>query len=97
MQNNQDQNIEEVTTDAVALNTIEESPAEEVPVEEMNSYEDQMRAAFRERAKKDMLYGALWCIGGLVLTLAHIGFIFWGAILFGGIQFFRGLVNYNKA
>ncbi|AYL96801.1 hypothetical protein [Mucilaginibacter celer] len=50
----------------------------------------------KERAKKDMLYGALWCVGGLVLTFAHIGFIFWGAILFGGIQFFKGVINYNS-
>jgi len=46
------------------------------------------------RAKKDILYGALWCIGGTILTLLDIGFIFYGAILFGGIQFFRGLMNY---
>ena len=50
----------------------------------------------KEKAKKDMLYGALWCVGGLVLTLAHIGFIFWGAILFGGIQFFKGVIAYNS-
>jgi len=48
------------------------------------------------QAKKDMLYGALWCIGGTVLTLSNIGFIFWGAILFGGIQFFRGLINLSS-
>jgi hypothetical protein len=48
------------------------------------------------QAKKDMIYGALWCVGGTILTLSHIGFIFWGAILFGGIQFFRGLINLNS-
>lgn len=48
-----------------------------------------------EKAQKDMLYGALWCVGGLVLTMAHIGFIFWGAIVFGAIQFFRGIANLN--
>jgi hypothetical protein len=47
----------------------------------------------KARAKKDILYGALWCGGGTVLTLAHIGFIFWGAIIFGGIQLVRGLIN----
>ena len=47
----------------------------------------------KERAEKDMLYGALWCIGGIFATAAHIGFVFWGAILFGGIQFFKGLIN----
>jgi len=47
----------------------------------------------RAKAKKGMLYGALWCIGGTVLTMAHIGFIFWGAIVFGAIQFFKRVAN----
>jgi fructosamine-3-kinase len=58
--------------------------------------DQQINEARKTRAKKDMLYGALWCVGGLVLTLAHIGFIFWGAIIFGGIQFFRGVVAFNQ-
>ena|SRR6478672_7439601 len=49
----------------------------------------------KERANKDMLYGALWCAGGTVATLANIGFIFWGAILFGGIQLIRGIIQYT--
>lgn len=52
--------------------------------------------ARKDRAKKDVLYGALWCIGGTVLTLANVGFIFWGAILFGGIQLIKGLVNLSS-
>ncbi len=55
--------------------------------------ETQLRDAKKAGAKKDMLYGGLWCAGGLALTLAHVGFIFWGAIIFGGIQFFKGLAN----
>jgi hypothetical protein len=50
----------------------------------------------KERARKDMLYGALWCVGGIVATVSNIGFIFWGAIIFGGIQFFKGLANYTN-
>ena len=46
-----------------------------------------------ERADKDMLYGALWCIGGTIATVADFGYIFWGAIVFGAIQFFRGLIS----
>jgi hypothetical protein len=48
---------------------------------------------------KDMLYGALWCIGGIVVTAATYSaaqnggsyVIAWGTILFGGIQFLKGL------
>lgn len=57
--------------------------------------EQEYISAKKKQAENDMLYGALWCIGGIIATAAHIGFIFWGAILFGGIQFFRGLVNSN--
>jgi len=62
---------------------------------EMQIHDLQQEHAHAQ-AKKDMLYGALWCIGGTVLTLSNIGFIFWGAILFGGIQFFRGLINLSS-
>jgi len=55
----------------------------------------QVVNAKKARAKKDMLYGALWCIGGTALTMADVGFIFWGAIIFGAIQFIRGVSNIN--
>lgn len=50
---------------------------------------------------RDMLAGALWCIGGIVVTMATYEaagpgdtfIIAWGAILFGALQFFKGLVN----
>ena len=56
--------------------------------------EVEIKNAKKESGKKDMIYGALWCVGGTVATVANIGFIFWGAILFGGIQFIKGAVNY---
>ena len=59
----------------------------------VDNLQTQIKAAKKARAHKDILYGALWCVGGIVLTVAHIGFIFWGAIIFGGFQFFKGLAN----
>jgi hypothetical protein len=56
----------------------------------VNTLENQINKAQKERANKDMLYGALWCIGGTVATLANLGYIFWGAIVFGAVQFIRG-------
>lgn len=55
--------------------------------------EQEIDAAKKTGAQKDMLYGALWCIGGIIATVADFGYIFWGAILFGAIQFFRGAAN----
>jgi hypothetical protein len=59
----------------------------------MDTLNEQIRVAQLKKANNDMLFGALWCIGGTVATLANIGFIFWGAIIFGGVQFFQGLTN----
>ncbi|RZT00144.1 hypothetical protein [Aquimarina brevivitae] len=53
----------------------------------------QIKDAKKEGANKDMLWGAVWCVGGIIATVADIGFIFWGAIVFGAIQFFRGVAN----
>lgn len=58
--------------------------------------------AVREAGKKKMAYGALWCIGGIGVTTATYGaaasssnggtyIVAWGAILYGVIQFGRGL------
>ena len=48
----------------------------------------------RKRAGKNLIFGALWLVGGLIATAADFGLIFWGAILFGAIQFLHGLFNY---
>jgi hypothetical protein len=59
--------------------------------------------ALKNAGRKNMLYGALWCIGGIVVTVlsyqaaANAGggryVLAWGAILFGGMQFFRGMIQ----
>jgi polyhydroxyalkanoate synthesis regulator phasin len=57
-------------------------------VENINN---QIRDRKNKKAYKDMICGALWCIGGIVATVADFGYIFWGAIVFGAIQFFKGV------
>lgn len=59
----------------------------------VNNLAVQISSAEKKRAQKDMLYGALWCVGGIIATMANIGFIFWGAIVFGAIQFIKGAAN----
>tara|TARA_B100000609_G_C17140062_1_gene395040 strand:- start:472 stop:840 length:369 start_codon:yes stop_codon:yes gene_type:complete len=57
--------------------------------------------AIQGAGKKDMLFGALWCVGGIVVTVGTMStasgggtyVVAWGAILFGGIQFVRGLIQ----
>lgn len=57
------------------------------------------------RAKRNMVVGGLWCGGGLAVTLytyvAASGggtyVVAWGAIIFGGWQFVKGLIHYRGA
>ncbi len=57
-----------------------------------NNINDQSETADGQR---DMIWGAIWCLGGLFATLADIGYIFYGAIIFGGFQFIRGWIATN--
>ncbi len=68
----------------------------------VNNIVDQVTIAKKRKAKKDMLYGALWCVGGIIITVGTYSaasnggsyVITWGAIIFGGIQLFKGILNY---
>jgi hypothetical protein len=56
----------------------------------------------QQQSKKDILHGVLWCLGGIVATYISleivfkdkpIGIFFWGAIIYGGYRFLKGLSN----
>lgn len=59
----------------------------------VENLELQIREAEKNRAKKDMIYGGLWAVGGLVLTLANFGYVFWGAIAYGVFRFIKGAAS----
>lgn len=54
-----------------------------------------------DRANRDMIFGALWFFGGIIITAVTYSaasgggtyVVTWGAIIFGAIQFFKGLMN----
>jgi hypothetical protein len=56
----------------------------------------------RKEGAKNMGFGALWAIGGTVVSLvtmemAHDGgtyYVFWGAVIYGVFLFIRGLVQF---
>jgi len=62
------------------------------------------RKALRDRHARHMLYGILWLAGGGLLTLlayklakgGGVYFIFWGAMLWGAIEFIRGLIGWGQ-
>lgn len=69
----------------------------------VNNLKQARSKALKEAGQKNMLFGALWCIGGIAVTAltyqAAAGggggkyIIAWGAIVFGAIQFIRGLAQ----
>ena len=60
----------------------------------VSSLEEQIQQAKNEAANKNMLYGALWFLGGVGATAAEIGYVFWGAIVYGGFLFLKGLLRF---
>ena len=82
------------TAKDVQLALVDKGLSESAAFTIVHNLEVEIKNAKKEAGKKDMIYGALWCVGGTVATVANIGFIFWGAILFGGIQFIKGAINY---
>lgn len=70
----------------------------------VDNLETQINEAKKSRANKDMLYGGLWFFGGLIVTIVSFSaasgggsyVVAYGAIIFGGIQFFKGVMNANS-
>ena len=68
--------------------------------ETLNSSDQTQEASHGSAGPANMLMGALWCIGGIVVTawsysaVQETGghyIIAWGAVVFGGYQFLKGL------
>ncbi len=81
---------------------IEQGLNEEIANIVVSNIEQQIKSAKKSRASKDMIFGALWCVGGLIVTAVTYSsassgggtyVVAWGAIIFGAIQFFRGVAN----
>ena len=95
----QDKNSYEVKSALLEKGLDEQSAAAVI-----DNLEREIEVARKNKASKDMLYGAIWCVGGIVVTVVTMSaasgggryVVAWGAILFGGIQFVKGLINYSK-
>lgn len=84
---------EELTNRNIQIDALIKLRNEESVSIVVSNLEKPIKDAKKEGANKDMLHGALWCIGGVVATASDLGFIFWGAIVFGAVQFFKGVAN----
>ena len=88
-------------TDNQTYGTINQTPQSSYSYS--NSYQNQSESGSDSSAAvRKMFFGALWAIGGTIATVLSYGaasgggkyFIFWGAIVFGVIDFLVGLNGY---
>ncbi|MFT6746901.1 MAG: hypothetical protein ACJAZ2_001246 [Glaciecola sp.] len=86
--------LDETNSSIIVENLVQDEPQNEISDESVkeivNEFIDESN---NDAAQKDMLYGALWCVGGTVLTIAEVSYVFWGAIVFGAYQFLKGVFN----
>lgn len=67
----------------------------------VKNLEIEIKEAKKSQANKDMLYGALWAIGGVVATGATYAaaeeggsyVAFYGAVIYGGYRFLKGVFS----
>jgi len=61
--------------------------------------------SYSGNGQRNMLVGGLWCLGGILVTAVTYAnassgggryVVAWGAIVFGAVQFFKGLANLNS-
>ena len=65
----------------------------------INNLQNQYNKEKKEAGNKNILYGALWCVGGILVTVLTYSaasnggtyVVAWGAVIFGAIQFFKGV------
>lgn len=77
---------------------IEEGISEEVATAVIDAVKKHYNGEVDKKARKNMIIGGLWCVGGLVVTIVTLMassgggtyVVAWGAIIFGAIQFFQG-------
>ena len=91
---NQKKSVEE-TKAALIENGLSSEDADVV----INNLQNQYNKEKKEAGNKNMLYGALWCVGGILVTVLTYSaasnggtyVVAWGAVIFGAIQFFKGV------
>lgn len=70
----------------------------------VNNVENNILKQLKSRAVKDVVFGLLWTVGGTVVTVVTYAgasgggryVVAYGAIIFGAIQFIKGLINLAK-
>ena len=91
--------------DGAALEGVSRQEREKIlqmqAIQSQNPYDRHERGV----ARRNMIVGGFWLFGGLAITIGTLSsaahnpgggsyVVAWGAIIFGGLQFFRGLAGW---
>ena len=88
----------------IVNNLVEQGLDSESATAVVNNLDQMRNEQVRAQGKKNMAFGALWAVGGTVVTAATYSaasgggtyVVAWGAIVFGAIQFIQGLVQSSR-
>lgn len=94
-----------ISNDKIKSDLMERGLTSEMADSVVSSLVGAVKEAKQDQAKKNILYGALWCIGGIAITVgtymaASDGgtyFVTYGAIVIGGFQILQGAYQYATA
>ncbi|MDQ5908051.1 MAG: hypothetical protein QG599_142 [Pseudomonadota bacterium] len=92
-------------SESIINNLIEQGLDAESAKVVVSNLDEARKKQKQEQGQKNMGFGTLWCIGGLVVTAVTYSaasggghyVVAWGAVVFGAIQFLQGLFQYSTA
>ena len=86
-----------LTTGTVAQKIIDKGHSQDTAFKVIELALAEIKEANKGKAKRDVIVGGIFFVLGTVMTFANIGFIFWGAIVFGAVQCIRGIINLSNS
>lgn len=94
-------NVEKKSSEEVVVILMQDGMQKDAAVKLVNyaigaSNEGSEEEGSSSGGMKDVVVGGIFFVGGTIATIADTGYIFWGAIIFGGIQFFRGIMKISS-
>lgn len=87
---------EELSKNTVLKRLIDLGYPEELANQVIEIAAKEVNVTLHRKAIRNIIVGGIFLVLGTVFTLAHIGIIFYGAIIFGGVQCIQGLIGLGK-
>jgi hypothetical protein len=90
-----------ISASRIKQNLTDQGLDDETAATVVNNLRKVRAQILRQAGPMNMLQGALWCVGGTCISIVSFELasgpqggtyvVAWGAVVFGGLQFFRGM------